>query len=269
MAHNQSSGAGFLDVITVLFVVLTVGVIALIVLILANPNTPLNPLPPPTVAPTLALPTLTPSATVTHTPMPTATPTVTETPTASPTPTVTPTATDTPTPTATPTQVLAGAPVPAQPGDSEPAPALPPLDDGSGGIVPGAIGPQTAAPTPTRAAFPFTVGPVRYEPNRGEQGCQWLSVAGTVTGLSGEPLVGLAIEISGESFRSVRVSGSAEGWGRSGFEFQVGAAPRPATFSLSVLGPAGTPISETVTVETGVTCQTNVAIVEFRQNHPY
>jgi len=36
-----------------------------------------------------------------------------------------------------------------------------------------------------------------------------------------------------------------------------------------VLGPAGAPISESVTVETGVTCQTNVALVEFRQNHAY
>jgi len=177
--------------------------------------------------------------------------------------------TDTPTPTATPTQVLVGAPIPVQPADSEQTATLPPLDDGSGGIVPGAASLPPATPTPTRAPFPFTAGPVRYEPNRNDQGCQWLGIAGTVTGLSGEPLPGLAIEITGENFRSVRFSGSADGWGRSGFEFQVGAAPRPATFTLLVLGPTGAPISEPVTVETGVTCQTNVALVEFRQNYAY
>ena len=84
MAHKQPSGAGLLDVITVLFVVLTVGVIALVVLILANPNTRLNPFPPPTVAPVLALPTLTPSPTVTATPTASATPTATATPTPAP-----------------------------------------------------------------------------------------------------------------------------------------------------------------------------------------
>lgn len=269
MGHRQSSGAGFLDVITVLFVALTVGVIALVVLILDDPNTPLNPFPPPTVAPVLALPTLTPSPTVTATPTATDTPTATATPTATNTPTVTPTATDTPTPTATPTQVLVGAPAPAQPTDFSQATALPPLDDGSGGSVPGAVGPQPAPSTPTRAPFPFMAGPARYEANDNDQGCQWLSVAGTVTGLSGEPLPGLAIEITGENFRSVRFSGSAGRWGRSGFEFQVGAALRPATFTLLVLGPTGAPISEPVTIETGITCQTNVALVEFRQNHAY
>jgi hypothetical protein len=266
MAQRRSLWTGLFDAITVLFVSLTVAVIALVVLILDNPNTPLNPFPPPTVAPILQLPTLTPSATPTATPTATYTPSITPTPSA----TFTPTDTDTPTPSATPTatatQVINGTPMPVQPAPDLPTPTLPPLDDGSGGMVPGLAG---GVPTPTLAPFPFMAAPVRYQANTDAQGCQWLSVAGTISGLAGEPLPGLAVQIVGESFRSVRFSGSAERWGEAGFEFQVGVAPRPATFTLYVIGPAGTPISETVTVETGTTCDTNIALVDFVQNHPY
>lgn len=266
MAQRRSVWTGIFDAITILFVSLTVAVIALVVLLLDNPNSPLNPFPPPTVAPVLQLPTLTPSATPTATPTVTYTPSVTPTPTATFTPTDTPTPTPSATPTATPTQVIGGVPVPVQPSPGLPTATLPPLDDGSGGIVPG-LG--VGAPTFTPAPFPFMAAPVRYQANRDAQGCQWLSIAGTISGLSGEPLPGLAVQLSGESFRSVRFSGSAERWGAAGFEFQVGAAPRPATFTLYVLGPAGTPVSETVTVETGTTCETNIAIVDFLQNRPY
>ena len=269
MARHEPAGPGWPDIITVIFVVLTVGVIALVVLIIANPNTPINPLPPPTVAPVILLPTLTPSPTVTPTP------TVTLTPTATPTATATSTATSTATPTATstatptPTQVMAGLQI--QPPDTPAPTELPPLDDGSGATVPGTSGQGTRENVlpPTRAPFPFTTKPVRYEANDNGQGCQWLSIAGTVTAMDGSPLVGLAVEIEGESFRSVRFSGSTDRWGASGFEFQVGAAPRPATFTLRLLDQANNPISDTITVDTGNTCQTNVTVVEFIQNHPY
>lgn len=270
MGQHQPSGTSLLDVITVIFVVLTVGVIAAIVLIIANPNTALNPFPPPTIAPIIALPTLTPSPTITPTPTATNTPTATATPTPTASPTATPTATATPLPTATPTQVMAGAQT--QPPSPLALPTdLSPLDDGSGAAVPGTTGqpPTRDVPPPTRAPFPFTAAPARYEANDNDYGCQWLSIAGFITGLDGVPLPGLAIEIEGPSFRSVRFSGSAERWGAAGFEFQVGGAPRPATFTLRVLSPTGSPVSDTITVETGNTCQTNVAVVEFIQNHPY
>ncbi len=276
MSPNRST---LYDVITLLFVILTVGLVAILVLIINDPQTTLNPFPPPTVPPLVNLPTLTPSATVTPTATPSGTPTITLTPTHTalpPSATATHTATPTDTPTITPTQVLAG--VDPQP-QNTPVPPPPtvfvPLDDGSGNTVPG--GEPTAAPVttaapldaPTRSPFPFTVNEVSYEPNPGEQGCQWLSVAGTVTGLLGEPLGGLAIQIDGENFRQVQFSGSAARWGVGGFEFAVGAAPRTATYTLQVKSPTGGLLSDTVEVQTGNTCDSTVTFVEFVQNYPY
>ena len=241
------------DAITVLFVALTVGVLALMVLIVHDPHTALNPFPPPTLLPVVELPTLTPSATHTATPTATGTATPSATPSATFTPSASPTATASATPTASPTQVIAGAAAtplspPPQTLPPEMLPSVPPLDDGSGQPVPSV--PAAATPTPfavpTRSPFPFTVQDVRYEANPGEQGCQWLSVAGTVTGINGEPIPDLAIQIEGENFRQVQFSGSASRWGESGFEFHVGAAPRNATYTLHIKSPTGGPLSEPV-----------------------
>jgi hypothetical protein len=269
MRQEHSSGVTFFDVLTVIFVILTVAVIAVVVLIVNDPNGPINPLPPPTAAQLVQPPTLTPSPTPTATGTATGTPTITPTPTVTPTPTYTPLPTDTPTPTVTPTQVLFSGDTGAPPTMALPTPQSP-LDDGSGTVVPGSGRPTASfAATVTRSPFPFTATATRYEPNPGEQGCQWLSIAGTVTDLFGNPLPGLALEINSENFRNVQFSGSAARWGEAGFEFALGAAPRTATYTLRVLSPTGGPISELIDVETGNTCQSNVAIVEFIQNHSY
>ncbi len=272
---NKPSSALY-DAITVLFVALTVGVLALMVLIVHDPQTSLNPFPPPTLLPVVELPTLTPSATVT----PTSTPTGTATPTATASPTFTPSASPTATasasPTASPTQVIAGAAAtplspPPQTLPPQMLPSVPPPDDSSGQAVPSA--PAAATPTPfaipTRSTFPFTVAEIRYEANPGEQGCQWLSVAGVVRGINGEPIPDLAVQIEGENFRQVQFSGSASRWGEGAFEFHVGAAPRNASYTLHLKSPTGGPLSEPVEVQTGNTCATNVVFLEFVQNHPY
>jgi hypothetical protein len=110
---------------------------------------------------------------------------------------------------------------------------------------------------------------VQYQANTRATGCQWLSVAGTIAGLVGEPLPGLAVELVGDNYRSVQFSGSATWWGTSGFEFELGTAPRAAVYTLQVLGPTGGAVSDRISIQTGDTCQTNVAIVELVQNHPY
>ncbi len=272
---NKRSPA-FYDAVTVLFVALTVGVLALLVLIVHDPRTSLNPFPPPTLLPVVDLPTLTPSATVTPTSTATGTATSTATASVTFTPSASPSATASASPTASPTQVIAGAaatPLNAPPQTLPPEilPSVPPLDDGSGQPVPSVAAATTPTPfaIPTRSSFPFTVQDVRYEANPGEQGCQWLSVAGTVTGINGEPIPDLAIQIDGENFRQVQFSGSASRWGAGGFEFHVGAAPRNATYTLHIKSPTGGPLSDPVEVQTGNTCATNVVLVEFVQNHPY
>ena len=268
---RQSRSTILYDLVTVVFLVLTVATIGVIVLIVDDPNTPINPLAPPTIPPTVIVPTLTPSNTPTNTPTATHTPTDTPTPTATATHTPTATPTDTPTPTATPTSVISGV-EPATIAAPDAPPTLPPLDDGSGNNLSGGddqAEPATATPAPTRSAFPFTASAARYQANDNAQGCQWLSIAGTVTGLDGDPLAGIAIEVEGENYRSVAFSGSAPGWGEAGFEFELGSAPRADTYRLRALGPTGGPVSDDVFVETGSTCQRNVAVVEFVQNHAY
>jgi hypothetical protein len=270
MPKKSRSNAALLDAITVIFVILSVSVLAVVVLIINNPNIPLNPFPPPTVVPEVQLPTLTPSSTPTATFTPSATPTETPLPTLTPLPTDTPLPTETPTPTITNTPVLSGAPVQTQPPTMALPATLAPLDDGSGGIVPGSgENLPTVIPAVTRAPFPFTEGNVLYQANDNGQGCQWLSIAGTVVDLAGKPLPGLAIELNGDNFHNVQFSGSAARWGAGGFEFNLGAAPRTAEFTLRVLGPTGGPVSDVITIKTGNTCQSNVAIVELIQNHPY
>jgi hypothetical protein len=262
MSQNRSST--IYDMITVIFLVLTVSMAGVVMLIVSDPYTALNPLPPPTIPAIMVIPTLTPSSTPTATATITATPTITPTATATATVTWTPTATGTSTPTITPTQVLSGsAEQPIAVGSS-----LAPLDDGSGTRIPLS---QTGTPIqiPTLSPFPFTALDPRYEANNGDQGCQWLSIAGTVTGLNNESLPGLAVEINGEDFNQVVFSGSAARMGPAGFEFNLGAAPRKATYTLRLLGPTGGPVSDYIYVDSGNTCQTNVAIVEFIQNHPY
>lgn len=275
MSPNRST---LYDVITLLFVILTVGLVAIMVLIINDPQTTLNPFPPPTVPPLVNLPTLTPSATITPTATASGTPTNTPTPTNTaipPSATASNTPTPTDTPTTTPTQVLAGANPQPQSTTIPQGQTLAPLDDGSGNIVPGSeatatpVGTSTPFDAPTRSPFPFTVTEVSYESNPGDQGCQWLSVAGTVTGLFGEPLPGLAIQIDGENFRQVQFSGSAARWGEGGFEFAVGAAPRTATYTLQVKSPTGGLLSDTIEVQTGNTCDSTVTFIEIVQNHPY
>lgn len=176
--------------------------------------------------------------------------------------------TPTATPTITPTPVLSGALSQLPAGDlalETPTPA--PLDDGSGGAIPGSVGSGPALPT--RSPFPFDPREVRYEANDNDQGCEWRGVAGTLTTLSGDPVVGLAIAVEGESFRQVVFSGSADRWGAGGFEIRVGTEPHADAYTLTVIGPSGAAISPDVTFETGSTCETNVAVLDLVQNHAY
>ncbi len=287
MSQPANRFAPLFDVITVLFVVLTVLVLGGMVLIVRDPRTPINPLPPGASPTQAAIPTNT------ATPLPSATPTMTLTPSHTPpppTPSYTPSATATPSPTATPTPTPTLTPTPTYTPSLTPTPVVDeplatpappatrtgaPLDDGSGNPVAGNGGgaPQaTAPPAATRSPFAFTAANPRYEAHTGPEECDWLSVAGVVTGLDGAPLTGVALRLSSADgrFSEVQFSGMAPGATPGAFEFMLGTRPRRATYTLRVLSPnGGNPVSDLIYVETSDTCQRNVTIVEFIQNHPY
>jgi len=231
-------GGRFFDVLTALFLLATVLVISLTLLLLSNPQSSLNPWRASETPTLLAL----------------------LSPTASREPSITPTATQTATATATTT------PIPSLTPTETPLPSLTPTD-----VIPGASDlTEEIFPTPTlSSAFPFFAREVRYEQNTNSQGCQWLSIAGNVTGVSGEPLSDLVVEIIGEDFEAIAISGSVERFGLSGFEYPIGETAEEITFSVRLMDPGGVPISDFVQVTTGDTCLTNVAIVEFVQLRPY
>lgn len=241
-------GSGCADMITAIFLLLTVLVISWLILLLANPQSPLNPLPPATMPPLLVLASPEPSGT----PTPSFTPEPPTATVASPTPTVTPIPTSTPTATATSTPVVgalitAGAETPTVPPES----------------------PFTPSP------YPFTVKTIRYQSHDGPEGCNWLSLAGLVLGMDGQS------RREGEGSLTVRVTsmdglidevhytGEPSPFPESGFEAYLGAVPREGEYTVQLIGVMGSPLSDLVTVETRGGCTENVAVVEFQQNRLY
>ncbi len=250
-------GYGCADVVTAFFLLLSIGVVALTVLLIANPYAPLNPFPPPTPLAILVLatpePTLTPSLTFTAEP-PTVPP-PTDLPTATPTETPIPTATETPTPTITATPVVGGIvtvpPTPIQPD----APATP--ESG------------------TRSPYPFSLKAIRYQAHDGTEGCRWQSLAGLVLNLQGQPRTreegSLTVRITSAdgNIDEFHYTGEQPKFGVSGFEAFLGTTPRVGDYTVQLLGITGVPISEKVTVQARSGCDENVVIVEFAQNYIY
>jgi hypothetical protein len=245
-------GYGCLDLITAIFVLLTITSCAFTVLLLSNPQSALNPLRPPTLPVLMIIatdpPSLTPSLTFTPAP-------ATPTPNATSTPTETATWTPTWTPTITDTPVVGNLSLPTEAG----ATATPTIE---------VIQPTSQY---TLSPFPFTVDPIRYTSNTGTDGCNWQSVAGSVTDLQGKPIKGLAIRVTGSNgnIDEVHYTGTEPRYGDSGFEVFLGAIPRVDQYTVQLLGRTGSPISDTVTIESHTGCKENVVIVHFVQNHPY
>ncbi len=245
-----SRGYGCADVITAIFLLLTVLVCSGTILLIANPRSPLNPFPNPTnpALMVIASPLPTNTPTQTFTPLPA---TLTPTQTSTPTPTATATITMTPTPTQTP--VIGG----SSGGNDATLPALAP----------------TAGPQFTVAPFPFTVASVKYIANDNDSGCQWQSIAGTVVDMAGKPIKGIAVHLTGSSGNvdEFAYTGDDKGirYGNGGFEIFVGAITREDQYTVQLLYKTGTPISDAINVKTHTDCKENIVFVSFTQNHAY
>ncbi len=244
-------GYGCADVITAIFLLLTVLSVSITILLIANPRSSLNPLPYPTYPPILVL----------ASPLPTDTPTSTPTPEpATPTPIATRTFTATATHTATATPTITNTPV---------------VGKASAAVNPtqglAAVTARPTLPQYTQSPFPFTIKPIRYTANTTKDACQWQSIAGTVVDLEGKPIKGLAIRVSGSNgnIDEVHYSGTESRYGEGGFEVFLGPVPREDRYTVQLLGRTGSPISDTITVDTRSSCNENVAVVGFVQNHAY
>ena len=211
--------------------------IAFTLLLLADPHSPLNPLPRPIPIARLVIATDLPTNTPTDTPSPGP---ATSTPTATATRTATPSATATAIPSITNTPVLA---VPTQSG-------------------------ATNRPPTGAAAQYYSAKPVTYQPNQTSDGCKWSSVAGTVLDEGGTPVAGIAVRIigGGGTIDETHYSGQEPRFGAGGFEAFLGTQPREDDYTVQLLGKTGSPLSDAVPVHTKTGCQQNVAFVTFQQS---
>jgi hypothetical protein len=229
------------NVLTLMVLLLTMCCCCYFAVVMSNPYLPLNPFPPNTPVPPLVLPT------ATWTPIglaPTWTPTVTPIPSEAPTlrPTFTPIFTDTPVvlfPTSTDT------PLPT----------------------------ETLTPSPEPTGVPFTVN-VKYVDSsviHPESSCNFFGVGGSVVDLKGNPYKGLVVKLEGSAggkfYNQLTVSGTAQAYGQSGFEFALGSKPVDSTGGMTVqlLDQAGQPLSTKTPFDTYADCSKNLPIVRFEQ----
>lgn len=214
----------------------------LFLVVFANPQTGLNPFPPPTLPPTAALPTATAPAAQrlppTHTSQP-----LTETPE----PTITMTSMPTDVPTATPTQFVLVSLTPV---------------------------PVTEEPDLSAVAFGLKEGSPQQLPNfaRPELGCAFMGVAGQVFELNGNVITqGITIQLggllSGSILDLLSLTGTTNLYGPGSYEFILADQPIASSNSLWVqlLDQAGLPLSEKIFFTTFDDCERNLILINFQQ----
>ncbi len=242
------------NIISVVFLLLTILVIAFVAMRLAGPvaERPQAAIILPT---DFVLPSITPSPipttglppTFTFTPTDTLTPTNTEPPTL--TATVSPTITDTPAPTETatisPTPSISPTPLPTE------TPTGPT---------------STLAPTQNPYLFELRQGQVILTQNfANTAGCAWQGLGGQVFNTEGTPLDGLKVHIFGTNFDRIVDSGSNSLYGPGGWEVPVDNRISAQSYFVELMSPGGTVVSERIQVVFPSDCARNVALVNFIQ----
>ncbi len=122
----------------------------------------------------------------------------------------------------------------------------------------------------TSSPFPFIAannGAV-FAPNANDQGCNWASIAGSVSDLVDAPLDGYGIRVRGDNLDETIFSGATQSFGPGGFELFLNGAPSAATYTVQLLSPQGAPLSAEYPVTTRATCEENVALISFIQIQP-
>ncbi len=235
---NSSLLWNILTVIVLLLVLLVVGVF---LVLFVNPNTGINPFPPPTLPVALEFPTVTP--TLREVLPPTWTPLPTDIPTETPIPR--PTSTLPPTPTffsVNPTQQAANSGATATPG------------------MPFVVQGRQAQAIPN-IAYP-------------DLECNWLGVAGRVFDLRGSPVTGQQVQLGGVlpgnaniGDFNITLTGLAPQYGPGYYEFKLADKPVAAegTLWLQLLDQAGLPMSEKIYFSTYNDCDKNLVVINFEQ----
>ena len=127
------------------------------------------------------------------------------------------------------------------------------------------------APTPTRSPYPFTMdndSPTYTQNFANNAGCNWLGVAGQVFDLDGDPVPNGAYMIwVPPPADYYTLTGGAPVYGPSGWEIYLNSHPEVATYHLQLFTPSGTPVSEEYEFTTVDSCDQNLVLINFVQNH--
>jgi hypothetical protein len=214
----------------VLFGVVLIGVLALVIFI--NPQTGINPFPPPTLPALASFPTVTPTA---RSILP---------PTWTPTATLEPTATNTPRPTST--SLVTETPV-----------LLPETTITPGGMT-----------FDVQQGNPVAISSAAFRP---DQGCNWMGVGGQALDLSGAPVQWLIVQLGGildgSEIEQLTMTGTATQYDRGGFEFTLSDKPiaSDSTLWVQLLDQAGLPLSEKIYFDTFDECDKNLIVINLKQ----
>jgi hypothetical protein len=134
--------------------------------------------------------------------------------------------------------------------------------------------PDEPTPTPTSLPYALQAGsptPINSEIFHPDLGCNWLGVAGQVFSLSGDPVVGLAVELGGSlggvDIQLLSLSGAAIQYGPGGYEFTLADEPVASqdTLYIRLLDQAGLPFSDRVYFSTFDDCEKNLILINFNQ----
>lgn len=232
------------NILTALVLLATVGLGGVYAAVFFNPQIPINPYPPPTLPPTLGLPT------ATNTPEITLPPLWTNTPTPPPQSSPTMTASITPSPSNTP---------------SATTPTETPTATGS------TTGPQ----------FELQPGTPNYTSDERDSGseCKYMGIGGQVFDKDGAGLNGLTVRrggtLAGQDLGILdTLTGSASNrFGAGGYYFELVSdgklvASEPTVWVQVLDFASGLPLSEKVFVATFDTCDKNLILVSWKQVRP-
>ncbi len=223
------------NILTVLVLLSILCVISAFFMIFMDPNSVINPFPPPTLYPSIVPATITVTPRFTMIPSWTATLNV-------PQPTKTPQPSHTPVTTAAPLEVTA---VPTN--TSVPAVFTFEVKEGN--------------PTAGSAA---DVHPI--------EGCNWMGVGGSAVNLNGEAVPGIFVQLGGsmpgeEFVNKLTMSGLATQFGPAGYEFSISnqLLATHQTLWVQLLDQQNLPLSDRVYFDTFNDCQQNLITVDFQQ----
>ena len=227
------------DILSILVLLMTCGIVVYFGMIFFYPASPMNPLPPVVV-------------TAYQSPTPTITPLGLE-----------PTWTPQPTPVQSPSATL--------------APTFTPIPSATSFSLTPASATPTVTNTP-KAPFSTTVDEVQSDifPHLQAAACNWQGVGGSVVDANNADMIGLTVRLVGTfNGKSIgpdgsmnAVSGMITDYGRSGFEFFLGTTPitSKGKLYLQLLDQAGLPLADNVYIDTSSDCKKNLVLVHFKKN---